>query len=133
MLLDPHTDFFRRQLRWFGVPTALKSYSCLLMCQKFAWYMPLYICLSLSVCVFICVLSRGLSLCDPMDGVPPGSSVHGFSRQEYWSGLPFPTPGGLPNPGVEPESLTSPALAHELFTIVLPQKPIGKLFSLYSS
>ena len=28
----------------------------------------------------------------------------GFSRQEYWSGLPFPSPGDLPNPGIEPES-----------------------------
>ena len=33
-----------------------------------------------------------------------------FSRQEYWSGLPFPTPGDLPNPGTEPVSLVSPAL-----------------------
>ena len=35
----------------------------------------------------------------------------GFSRQEYWSGLPFPSPGDLPNPGIEPTSLTSLALA----------------------
>ena len=48
-----------------------------------------------------------LTLCDPMD-----SSLHqappsmGFSRQEYWSGLPFPSPGNLPNPGIEPRSLT---------------------------
>ena len=34
----------------------------------------------------------------------------GFSRQEYWSGVPCLPPGDLPNPGVEPESLTSPAL-----------------------
>ena len=33
----------------------------------------------------------------------------GFSRKEYWSRLPYPTPGDLPNPGIEPESLTSPA------------------------
>ena len=33
-----------------------------------------------------------------------------FPRQEYWSGLPFPSPGDLPNPGIEPESPTSPAL-----------------------
>ena len=42
------------------------------------------------------------TLCDPVDCSPPGSSVHGFSRQEYWSGLPFPFPGDLPNPGIEP-------------------------------
>ena len=35
----------------------------------------------------------------------------GFSRQEHWSGLPCPPPGGLPNPGIKPTSLTSPALA----------------------
>ena len=40
----------------------------------------------------------------------------GFPRQEYWSGLPFPTPGDLPDPGVEPVSLVSPALAGGFFT-----------------
>ena len=39
----------------------------------------------------------------------------GFSRQEYWSGLPCPTPGDLPNPGIKPVSLTSPALAGRFF------------------
>ena len=32
------------------------------------------------------------TLCDPVDGSPPGSPVLGFSRQEHWSGLPFPSP-----------------------------------------
>ncbi|ELR45730.1 hypothetical protein M91_15238, partial [Bos mutus] len=40
----------------------------------------------------------------------------GFSRQEYWSGLPFPTPGDLPDPGIEPMSLISLALADRFFT-----------------
>ena len=35
----------------------------------------------------------------------------GFSRQEYWSGFPFPAPGDLPNPGIEPESATLQAEA----------------------
>ena len=39
-----------------------------------------------------------------MDYIPPGSSVHGFLRQEYWNGLPFPSPGDLPNPGIESAS-----------------------------
>ena len=43
----------------------------------------------------------------------------GFSRQEYWSGLPFPSPGDLPNPGIEPRS---PAL----WADTLPSKPPGK-------
>ena len=42
-----------------------------------------------------------------------------FSRQEYWSGLPFPSPGDLPNPGIEPWSPTLPADA-------LPSDPPGK-------
>ena len=39
----------------------------------------------------------------------------GFSRQEYWSGLPCPPPGDLPEPGIKPTSLTSPALASGFF------------------
>ena len=50
--------------------------------------------------------------------VPP-SMV--FSRQEYWSGLPFPPPGDLPDPGIEP---TSSALAGGFFTTVPPGKPL---------
>ena len=48
----------------------------------------------------------------------------GFSRQEYWSGLPFPPPSYLPNPGIE---LTSPA-ALALQADSLPAEPNGKLF-----
>ena len=43
-----------------------------------------------------------------------------FSRQEYWSGLPFPSPGDLPNPGIKP---VSPALAGKFFTTEPPEKP----------
>ena len=54
------------------------------------------------------------TLCDPMDGSPPGSL--GFSRQEHWSGLPFPSPGDLPAPGIKPEStiLQADSLLSEL-------------------
>ena len=40
-----------------------------------------------------------------------------FSRQEYWNGLPFPSPGDLPDPGIKPVSLMSPALAGMFFTV----------------
>ena len=53
----------------------------------------------------------------------------GFFRQEYWSGLPFPPPGGLPNPGIEPVSLVSPVLAGRFFTPEPPGKPFQDLFS----
>ena len=45
-----------------------------------------------------------------------------FSKQEYWSGFPFPTPGDLPDPGIEPMSLESPALEGR-YTTVPPVKP----------
>ena len=53
-------------------------------------------------------------LCDLMDCTPPGSSAW-FSRQECWRGLPCPPPGNLPNPGIKPASLMSPALVDRFF------------------
>ena len=50
-----------------------------------------------------------------------------FSRQEYWSGLPFPTSGGLLNSGIEPSSLASPALAGGFFTTAPLVKPFYTL------
>ena len=44
----------------------------------------------------------------------------GFSRQEYWNGLPFPSPGDLPDPGIKPRS---PALEADALTSELPGKP----------
>ena len=48
----------------------------------------------------------------------------GFSKQEYWSGLPFPSPGDLPNPGIE---LGSSALQADALTSELPGKPLKGL------
>ena len=54
--------------------------------------------------------------CGPMDCGPPGPLSMGFSRQEYWSGLPFPTPGDLPDPGIKPgfPALQEDSLPNEL-------------------
>ena len=71
-------------------------------------------------CVCVCVLSRFSHI---WLFVIPWTVAHqaplsmGFSRQEYWSGLPYPPPGDLPNPGIEPASLMSPTLADRFFTI----------------
>ena len=46
----------------------------------------------------------------------------GFSRQEYWSGLPFPSPGDIPDPGIKLASLMSPALAGRFFITEPPKK-----------
>ena len=64
-------------------------------------------CPSLLFCVHAKLFQLCPTLCDPMDSNAPGSSVHGISRQEYWSGLPYPPPGDLPNPRIEPTSLVS--------------------------
>ena len=47
----------------------------------------------------------------------------GFSRQEYWSGWPFPSPGALPDPGMEPVSLPAPAVAGGFLITAPPGKP----------
>ena len=58
-----------------------------------------------------------LTLCYAMGCQNPLSME--FSRQEYWSGLPFPSPADLLNSGIEPVSLASPALAGRFFTTVV--------------
>ena len=68
--------------------------------------------LSCFSCVRLCV-----TLWSGACQVPPSM---GFSKQEYWSGLPCPPPGDLPHPGIEPTSLSSPAL-------VPPRKPINRI------
>ena len=57
-----------------------------------------------------------LTFCDPMDCSPSSSSVHEFFRQEYWSGLPFPSPGDLFDSEIKRASLMSPASAGRYFT-----------------
>ena len=74
-----------------------------------------------SIIMHVCVLSRfsHVRLC-----ATPWTVAHlaplsvGFSRQEYWSGLPCPPPGDLPNPEVKPSSVMSPALAGRFFTTI---------------
>ena len=54
----------------------------------------------------------------------------GVSKQEYWSGVPWPPPGGLPDPGVKPASLMSPALAAGSLPLAPPGKALIKPTSL---
>ena len=56
--------------------------------------------------VYVLVAQSCPTLCNPVEFSPPGSSVHGigFSRQQYWSGLPFPPAGNFPDLGIEPGS-----------------------------
>ena len=61
-----------------------------------------------------------LTLCDPMDDCPPDSSDMDFPMHEYWSGLPFPPPGNLPDPGIKPGS---PALQADSLLSEPPGSP----------
>ena len=61
------------------------------------------------VCV-LCHFSRVWLFATPWTIAPEAPLSMGFSRQDYWSGLAFPTPGDLPNPGIQPESPVSPTL-----------------------
>ena len=70
-----------------------------------------------------CVLSHSIvstSSVTPWTVAREAPLSMGFSRQEYWTGLPFPPPGDLPDPGMESVSPTSPALAGGFFTTAPP-------------
>ena len=60
------------------------------------------------------LLSRVRLFATPWTVAYQASLSMGFSRQKYWSGLPFPSPGDLPNPGIEPRS---PALEADAFNL----------------
>ena len=62
---------------------------CFLHCRQILYH---WATILLAVIQFSSVAQSCPTLCDPMDRSLPGSSVHGFSRQEYWSGLPLPSP-----------------------------------------
>ena len=67
-------------------------------------------------------LSRVRLFATPWTVAHQGPPSMGFSRQEYWSGLPFPSPGDLPDPGIEPGSLS---LQADTLTSEPPGKPPG--------
>ena len=68
------------------------------------------------------------TICDPVDLARQAPLSMGFSRQDYWSGLPCPPPGNLSYPGVKPESLMSPALAGGFY-----ERPLGRLTNTITS
>ena len=82
------------------------------------------VCVSVCVCVCACVpaclrvraLSHARLFMAPQTVARQVPLSMGFSRQEYWSGLPFPTQMNFPNPGMEPASLVSSALTGRFFT-----------------
>ena len=104
--------------------------------------MPSQLCESKgSVCVCVCVCARA-RVCAKLLHIQlfatPWTVAHqsplsmGFSRQEYWSGLPFPAPGNLPNPGIEPASVASPALQADSLPLSHWGSPTSSLSRIYS-
>ena len=85
----------------------ISKWSCSWMPFFYYKLAPCHVCMHAQSCP---------TLCDPMDSSPPCSSVHEFSRQEYWSGLPYPSPGDFADPRIKPVCLASSALAGGLFT-----------------
>ena len=79
------------------------------------------VCVCVCVCEATSIMSNSLQ-CYGLVCQAPLSM--GFSRQEYWSGFPFPSPGDLPNPGIEPSFLTSPALVGVSFTTSTTWPPV---------
>ena len=77
----------------------------------------------------MCMLSHVCFFAIPWTVACQVTMPMGFSRQEYWSGLPFPPPGDLPNTGIKP---TFPVLVGRLFTTELLGKPQPKLKTMLS-
>ena len=86
--------------------------------------MTLYVKVARRKIEHVCVCSIAQScpaLCGPMETVVHQAPLSmEFFRQEYCSWLPFPPPGNLPDPGIEPESFVSPVLVGRLFTNAPP-------------
>ena len=81
-----------------------------------------YICIYIYIYIVVVKsLSRVQLFVTPWTAAHQAPQSMGFSRQEYWSGLPFPSPGDLPDPGIEPGS---PALEADALTSEPPGKPI---------
>ena len=84
--------------------------------------------LILHVMAIVFVAKLCPTLCNPRVCSPPGFSVHEVSQQECWSGLPFLSPGDLPNPKIKLASPASPALAGGYFAAEPPGKPVSLYF-----
>ena len=98
-------------LEWVAISFCSKTARCLSQVLSLTTR---YCCLVAKLCPTLLRLSWTVAHQAPLS--------MGFSRQENWSGLPFPSPGDLPDPGIEP---VSPALAGGFFTTETPGKPMN--------
>ena len=124
-------EVLRYLVCWWLVASTLLSITdllhCFLVCPSDSptgkiWRALIRFTILMSLLTCLVAQSRP-TLCNTLDSSPPDSFVHGiFFKQEDWSGLPFPPPGDLFNPGLQPASSVSPALQGDS----LPADPSGK-------
>ena len=115
----------RKRLKWLSSSSSSSSSSSIILYQYIS------ICLSIHLIMYACcaaLLQPCLTLCDPIDCSPLAPLSVEFARQEYWSGLPCPSPGDLPDLGTEPNSLMSPAMAGGFFTTSATRKPVDHIY-----
>ena len=92
------------QLKWLSTHTWMYDICRVLcVCEKWSWQ-PFVFYFSIYPCVCLSPLSRVWFFVNPWTLAHQAPLSMGCSRQEYWSGLPFPSPGDLPDPGIEPRS-----------------------------
>ena len=102
---------------WPGQTPGASSASLCLSRYSFLLFCPVWPSHAQTASPIVCAKSFSrVWLCDPMDCSLQAPLSMGFSRQEHWSGLPCPPPGDLPDPGIRPVSLMSPALTGRFFT-----------------
>ena len=105
----------RAKSTWSSQPFSQSKWHCGYPAPKMLLFSGCVCMLSCFSCVWLFAAPQAVFCQAPLS--------MGFSRQEYWSGLPFPPPGHLLGPGIEPMSPASPALAGGFFTTVPPGKP----------
>ena len=122
-MLSLNSSSVSKSIFWYGKSENLRP-----RMVTYAWLkLRMYVCVCVCVCVCACargrvctqLLSHVRLFATPWTITCQAPLSMEFSRQEYWSGLPFPSPGDLPNPRIEPASLASPALASSFITSYL--------------
>ena len=108
--------------RWFfSLPVEVYWFEFLVANKTTEWMVCVFVCVC--VCMSACELSHVWVFVTPWTVARQAPLSMGFSRQEYCSGLPFPSSGHLPDPGFKPASLEPSALAHGFFTTAPTGKP----------
>ena len=110
--LLPLKHLHQCHFKYVGTKITIRNLNCGKGKSGYSWS---FSCLLYLIHKIIHVCAKSLqscpTFCDPMDCSPREAPLSiGFSRQEYWSGLPFPSPGDLPDPGIESTACEAPAL-----------------------